>query len=60
MLSYPREVQGFESDLFMSYFNGMISIMEGGAETGFRHVPPECYEPRLLQLVGGRKDVVVG
>ena len=45
--------------MFMSYFNGMISIMEGGAETGFRHVPPECYEPRLLQLVGGRKDVVV-
>ncbi|XP_063677734.1 gelsolin-like protein 2 [Bolinopsis microptera] len=54
-----REVQGYESDLFMTYFNGMISIMEGGAETGFRHVPPECYEPRLLQLVGGRTDVVV-
>lgn len=53
-----REVQGYESDMFMTYFTN-ISYMEGGADTGFRHVPPECYEPRLLQLVGGRKDVVM-
>jgi len=53
-----REVQGYESDMFLSYFK-QITIMEGGADTGFRHVPPECYEPRLLQLVGGRQDVVV-
>ena len=24
-------------------------IMEGGADTGFRHVEPEKYEPRLLR-----------
>lgn len=44
--------------MFLTYFKS-ITIMEGGADTGFRHVPPECYEPRLLQLVGGREDVVV-
>ena len=54
-----REVQGYESDMFMTYFPNGITLMEGGADTGFRHVPPESYEPRLLQLVGGRKDVVV-
>lgn len=53
-----REVQGHESDEFVDYF-GEISILEGGAETGFRHVPPQCYEPRLLQVVGGKKGVVV-
>ena len=54
----PREVQGHESNMFQSYFD-QITVMEGGADTGFRHVPPECYEPRLLQLVGGKKGVVV-
>lgn len=53
-----REVQGHESNMFQSYFD-QITVMEGGADTGFRHVPPECYEPRLLQLVGGKKGVVV-
>ena len=49
-----REVQGYESDLFLSYFN-VIHIMEGGVETGFKHVPVEKYRPRLLQ-VKGRKN----
>jgi len=50
-----REVQGHESELFQSYFDEMV-IMEGGAETGFRHVKPEEYEPRLLHFHGkGRK-----
>jgi hypothetical protein len=50
-----REVQGHESDLFLSYFNNQIKILEGGVETGFRHVEPEKYEPRLLHLKGKRK-----
>lgn len=54
-----REVQGHESDLFMSYFKSGISIMEGGAETGFRHVQPTEYKPRLLHFSGARKTVVV-
>ncbi|CAI9723175.1 gelsolin 2 [Octopus vulgaris] len=51
-----REVQGRESDLFKSYFEKLI-ILEGGAETGFRHVQPENYRPRLLRFVGSKKNI---
>jgi gelsolin len=50
-----REVQGHESDLFLSYFKNEIKLLEGGVESGFRHVEPEKYEPRLLHLKGKRK-----
>jgi gelsolin len=50
-----REVQGHESDLFLSYFNNQIKIMDGGVESGFRHVEPEKYRPRLLQLKGKKR-----
>jgi len=53
-----REVQGFESDLFLSYFPGGVRILEGGIESAFNHVKPETYKPRLLH-VKGRKVVVV-
>ncbi|XP_074661046.1 gelsolin-like protein 2 [Tubulanus polymorphus] len=53
-----REVQGHESDLFQSYF-GTIELLKGGADSGFRHVTTEKYEPRLLQIVGGRNNVLV-
>lgn len=53
-----REVQGFESDLFKSYFTN-ITILTGGADTGFRHVKPEEYEPRLFHFCGTRKLVEV-
>ena len=33
--------------------------MKGGADTGFRHVKPEEYQPRLLHFCGTRKNVVV-
>jgi len=46
-----REVQGFESDLFRSYFKELVT-MEGGADTGFRHVEPRQYKIRLLQVFG--------
>ncbi|KAH3881637.1 hypothetical protein DPMN_005563 [Dreissena polymorpha] len=46
-----REVQGFESELFRSYFKELVT-MEGGAETGFRHVEPTKYKTRLLQVFG--------
>jgi len=63
-----REVQEHESDLWMSYWdpksdkyclqqsgrNGM-TILEGGVDTGFKHVEPEKYRPRLLHIKGQKK-----
>ncbi|RUS91962.1 hypothetical protein EGW08_000175 [Elysia chlorotica] len=53
-----REVEGHESERFLSYFKS-ITTMKGGAKTGFRHVEPEKYKPRLLHFCGGRKHVEV-
>lgn len=53
-----REVQGHESELFKSYFKS-ISILKGGADTGFRHVKPEEYKSRLLQVTGSKNSVTV-
>jgi gelsolin len=50
-----REVQGHESDLFLTYFNNQIKIMSGGVDSGFKHVKPEEYRPRLLHLKGKKK-----
>jgi len=47
-----REVQGYESARFLSYFKGGIRLLEGGVETGFHHVEPEKYRTRLLHLKG--------
>ena len=33
--------------------------MSGGADTGFRHVTPEEYKPRLLHFCGTSKNIVV-
>jgi len=50
-----REVQGYESELFMSYFNHQIKLLAGGVDTGFRHVEPTKYKPRLLHIKGKKK-----
>jgi len=49
-----REVCGFESSQFLSYFDktGGICLLEGGIESGFNHVKPETFTPRLLHLKG--------
>lgn len=52
-----REVQGHESKEFMALFPKGIKIMAGGIETGFRHVKPESYKPRLLHIKGTKKNV---
>jgi gelsolin len=49
-----REVMGHESDMFLSYFPN-IRIMEGGVDSGFKHVEPEKYTPRLLHLKGKKR-----
>jgi len=53
-----REVQGSESDKFLSLFN-KFEILQGGVETGFKHVEPEKYKPRLLQIKGKLNKTVV-
>jgi len=50
-----REVQAYESSLFLSYFQNQIIVMEGGIESGFKHVAPETYRARLLHLKGIKK-----
>jgi gelsolin len=54
-----REVEGYESELFRSYFPKGIQLLEGGAESGFRHVTPETYTPRLFHCHGIGKNIVV-
>lgn len=51
-----REVQGYESPLFQSYFKG-ITYMEGGIASGFRQVKPEEYKPRLFQVRQASKTI---
>lgn len=55
-----REVQGFESNLFLSYFeeSGGVQLLEGGIESGFNIVKPESFAPRVLHLKG-RKNIRV-
>ncbi|XP_063692078.1 gelsolin-like protein 2 [Bolinopsis microptera] len=47
-----REIQSNESTMFSSYFPNGISLMKGGADSGFKHVKPTEYKPRLFQFVG--------
>lgn len=47
-----REVQDYESSMFLSYFNPGIRVLEGGVDSGFHHVGPKEYKPRLLHLKG--------
>lgn len=53
-----RQVEGHESEMFKDYFD-YVMIMEGGAETGFRHVAPEEYKPRLMHFSGQGRKVTV-
>ncbi|KAJ3349343.1 hypothetical protein HDU91_006401 [Kappamyces sp. JEL0680] len=46
-----REVQGFESKLFLSYFARLI-VAKGGVDSGFNHVGPKEYKPRLYHIFG--------
>lgn len=54
-----REVQGFESEEFLNLFKPGIKILSGGVESGFNHVKPEEYKPRLMHVKGNKKHVKV-
>ncbi|KAJ1433461.1 Villin/Gelsolin [Sesbania bispinosa] len=43
-----REVQGHETEKFLSYFKPCIIPQEGGAASGFKHVEAEEHETRLF------------
>lgn len=49
-----REVQGHESDLFLSYFKSGIRYLPGGVATGFKHFDPNNWENTLYQVKGKR------
>jgi len=37
----------------------MCRLLEGGADTGFHHVEPESYTPRLMHFSGAGRNVVI-
>jgi len=49
-----REVQGHETDKFLSYFKPCIIPLEGGVASGFKHQEAEEYKPRLYVCKGKR------
>lgn len=53
-----REVQGFESNLFISLFPN-FTVLHGGVASGFKHVEAGTYPTRLLHVHGDRKTVYV-
>jgi len=50
-----RETQGKESGLFLEYFDGKFTYLEGGIDSGFRHVEPTVEKPQLYQVKGNQK-----
>jgi len=54
-----REVSHHESDRFLSYFDPPgRRLLEGGVASGFNHVKPEEYKPRLLHIKGNKSVTV--
>lgn len=54
-----REVENHESDMFRSYFKNGLTLMNGGAESGFNHVKPTEYTPRLLHFHRNKSGVTL-
>jgi len=47
-----REVQGQESDKFLQLFLTNYQVLQGGIDSGFKHVEKEQFQPRLLHIKG--------
>eukprot|EP00479_Gromia_sphaerica_P011489 TRINITY_DN568_c0_g1_i4.p1 TRINITY_DN568_c0_g1~~TRINITY_DN568_c0_g1_i4.p1 ORF type:complete len:263 (-),score=67.27 TRINITY_DN568_c0_g1_i4:161-949(-) len=54
-----REVEDHESEGFLDLWGNKFCTMDGGIESGFNHVTPTEYKPRLLWVKGNRKNVRV-
>lgn len=53
-----RQVEGHESEAFHSYFSEHpLEYLEGGVESGFRHVEPTPEKPFLFRVKGTRKKM---
>lgn len=53
-----REVDKFASKLFKSYFE-VFKILDGGADSGFKHVEKEEFKPRLLRVRGEKRKLEI-
>jgi gelsolin len=53
-----REVEGNESKRFLDLFPKM-TVMKGGVDSGFNHVKPTEYKPRLMHVTGYKQKVQV-
>ncbi|KAK9889979.1 hypothetical protein WA026_008790 [Henosepilachna vigintioctopunctata] len=49
-----REVQEYESQVFLSNFKSGIRYLPGGVASGFHHVDPDAFETRLFHVKGSR------
>ncbi|XP_023516796.1 villin-4-like isoform X1 [Cucurbita pepo subsp. pepo] len=49
-----REVQGYETEKFLSYFKPCIIPQEGGVSSGFKHAKAEAHRTRLYVCKGKR------
>ena len=53
-----REVQGYESGQFKSYFKNGIQILDGGVSSGFNHVVINDKTPKLFIVKGKRQPMI--
>jgi gelsolin len=52
-----REIQGRESELFLSYFDTPLTILSGGCESGFTHVEATVDQPHLYRVKGTERSM---